>query len=76
MHPKKELMDVGYEYVDLPELYRRSDVISLHCPLTKESRYMINKDAIAQMKKGITIGLYAKAICLHFTSNLSMLMHL
>ena len=43
------------EYVSLDELYRRSDIISLHCPLTDETRHMIDEDAIAQMKPGVVL---------------------
>ncbi|MDO5581112.1 MAG: D-2-hydroxyacid dehydrogenase [Planctomycetia bacterium] len=39
--------------VDLNELYRRSDVISLHCPLGAKNRKMINADRIALMKDGV-----------------------
>ena len=42
-------------YVTLDELYRRSDVISLHCPLTEQTRYMINADSIARMKPGVVL---------------------
>jgi len=42
-------------YVSLEELFRQSDVISLHCPLTEQTAYIINKDAISMMKKGVTI---------------------
>ncbi len=47
--------DSGIEYVPLEELFARSDVISLHCPLTEETRHMINADSIAKMKKGVVI---------------------
>ena len=47
--------DSGIEYVSLEELFRRSDIISLHCPLTDETRHMINSDAIGNMKKGVVI---------------------
>ena len=40
------------EYVTLEELLQRSDVVSLHCPLTAENRHMINKDTIRMMKDG------------------------
>ena len=43
------------EYVSLDELYARSDVISLHCPLFPETTGMINKESIAKMKKGVII---------------------
>ena len=47
--------DSGIEYVSLDELLRRSDIISLHCPLTDETRHMIGTDAIEKMKKGVVI---------------------
>lgn len=47
--------DVKAEYVNLDELYKRSDIISLHCPLTEENRHMINKDSISKMKDGVII---------------------
>lgn len=40
-------------YVSLETLMQESDVISLHCPLTPETRYLINKESIGQMKKGV-----------------------
>lgn len=42
-------------YVDLPELFAKSDIISLHCPLTDETRHMIDDDAVEQMKPGVVI---------------------
>ena len=47
--------DSGIEYVSLDELFERSDIISLHCPLTDETRHMINDEAIDKMKKGVVI---------------------
>ena len=46
---------LGFEYVELDELYRKSDIISLHCPLTKETERIINKDSIDKMKQGVII---------------------
>lgn len=40
------------EYVDLDTLFARSDIISLHCPLTAENTGMINAEAIGKMKDG------------------------
>ena len=45
----------GINYVSLDELFEKSDIISLHCPLTDATRHIINADAIAKMKKGIVI---------------------
>jgi D-3-phosphoglycerate dehydrogenase / 2-oxoglutarate reductase len=46
---------MGVEVVDLPELFRRADVISVHTPLTPETRSLINRQAIEQMKTGVMI---------------------
>lgn len=55
-HPKKEIAEqYNIEYVTLPELYAQSDIISLHCPLTPSTKYLINHDSINQMKKGVMI---------------------
>ena len=40
----------GVEYVDTDTLFRESDIISLHCPLTKETYHMIDDTAIRKMK--------------------------
>ncbi|MBQ7058220.1 MAG: 2-hydroxyacid dehydrogenase [Firmicutes bacterium] len=45
----------GIEYVSLDELFDQSDIISLHCPLTEETRHLINAEAIEKMKKGAVI---------------------
>ena len=45
--------DLDVTYVSLDELFARADVISLHCPLTKETEHLINKEAVAKMKKGV-----------------------
>ena len=45
----------GVEFVSLEELFSRSDIISLHAPLTKETRYMVNKASISKMKKGVML---------------------
>ena len=45
----------GVDYVSLDELYAGSDIISLHCPLTPETEYLINRESIAKMKRGVMI---------------------
>ena len=47
--------DAGIEYVPLDELFEKSDVISLHCPLTEETHHLINRSSVARMKKGVVI---------------------
>lgn len=50
---KKET-DVA-EYVELEELFQRSDVIVLHCPLFENNKEMINRESISKMKDGVII---------------------
>lgn len=47
--------DSDINYVELGELFEKSDIISLHCPLTDENRHMINRETIGMMKKGVVI---------------------
>ena len=47
--------DSGITYVTLEELFRESDIISLHCPLTEETWHMIDAEAIESMKKGVVL---------------------
>jgi len=44
--------ELGFSYVDLEALLSTSDVVTLHCPLTTETRHLINVDNIKKMKKG------------------------
>ena len=46
---------LGVEYLPLPELLSRADVISLHCPLTNDTRYIINEETISYMKPGVLL---------------------
>jgi D-lactate dehydrogenase len=45
----------GGQYVDLPTLFKSSDIISLHCPLTPQTHYLINTQSIEQMKHGVML---------------------
>lgn len=45
--------DLDVKYVELPELLEKSDFISLHCPLTEDTKHIISRDAIARMKDGV-----------------------
>lgn len=46
---------LGIESVDLPTLFKRSDYITVHTPLTGETRHIINDKAFKKMKKGVRI---------------------
>jgi D-lactate dehydrogenase len=54
-YPDRDLERRGVTYVERDELFSRSDIISLHCPLTKDTNHMINADAINRMKPGVML---------------------
>lgn len=47
--------ELGFKYVDLETIFKESDVISLHSPLTSENKHMINDNSISQMKDNVII---------------------
>lgn len=47
--------ELGVRFVSLPELFRQSDIVSLHVPLTPETRHLIDAAALAQMKPGVIV---------------------
>ena len=56
LHPNEDAArEAGFSYTDMDSLYARSDIISLHCPLTVETYHFINEDAIKKMKKGVML---------------------
>ncbi len=52
---EERAVDLGVERVSLEELFRRSDFITLHTPLTEKTKHIINVQSIATMKKGVRI---------------------
>ncbi len=50
---KERAANLGVELVPLDELFRRADVITVHTPLIKETRHVINEKSIATMKDGV-----------------------
>ena len=52
---QKAADELGFEYVSLDELYANSDIISLNCPLTKDTQYMINRRSMLKMKDGVIL---------------------
>jgi D-lactate dehydrogenase len=55
MYPNEQLSESGVVYVENETLLKESDIISLHCPLTPETTYMINRQTLALMKKGVML---------------------
>lgn len=56
LYPDKAFAEANnIRYVELEELYANSDIITLHCPLTKETEYIISDKSICQMKDGVMI---------------------
>lgn len=46
---------LGMDYVDRDTIFARSDILSLHCPLTPDTHHMIGFDALAALKRGVMI---------------------
>lgn len=55
LYPDQDLANAGVQYTNLDQLFKESDIISLHCPLTADNHYLINKESLAKMKAGVTI---------------------
>lgn len=53
-YPSDEIKDKAY-YTTLDEIFKRSDIISLHCPLTEDTYHIIDKEALQKCKKGVVI---------------------
>mgnify|MGYP001829053612 FL=1 len=53
--PNPDATTVGLEYVEVDELVRRADIITLHAPLTAETHHMVNADAVDAMKDGVML---------------------
>ncbi len=51
-HRNKPYPDSKHTFLSFEELLEVSDIISLHCPLTEDTKSLINKDTISKMKKG------------------------
>ncbi|MCH5161341.1 MAG: 2-hydroxyacid dehydrogenase [Clostridiales bacterium] len=47
--------DANINYVSIDELFGRSDIISLHCPLTEDTFHIINSDTVSKLKKGVIV---------------------
>ena len=56
VYPQKEwAAEKGYEYVTLTDLFQRCDVLSLHCPLTDDTKHVVNMKSLSLMKHDAVI---------------------
>jgi D-lactate dehydrogenase len=51
-YPNPQVQALGARYLDLPQLLAKAQIISLHCPLTAQSKHLINAASLAQMQPG------------------------
>tara|TARA_B100001057_G_C22813680_1_gene936488 strand:+ start:572 stop:1567 length:996 start_codon:yes stop_codon:yes gene_type:complete len=54
-YPNPLAVELGAKYVKLDELYKESDVISLHCPMSKDNYHLLDATAFEKMKDGVMI---------------------
>ena len=51
----RELTTAGVQYLSLIDLFEAADIISLHCPLTEQTKHIINYQTIGMMKEGVML---------------------
>ena len=51
----EEMKQLGVEYIPLKEVFSRSHIISLHCPLNPETKHLINRETLSQMQNGVAL---------------------
>ncbi len=55
-YPNEEIAEeMHFRYVNLEEIWKKADVVSLHCPLLEETKHLVNDESIAKMKDGVII---------------------
>ena len=55
VHRNPELEKIGVRYVELEDLLGNADIVSLHCPLTPQTRHLINEKTLALAKPGFLL---------------------
>jgi D-lactate dehydrogenase len=53
--PNATCRSIGVRYLELNELLAQSDIVSLHCPLTRENKHIIDAAAVSRMKDGVML---------------------
>ncbi len=51
----EDMVAAGVQYCPFDDVLRQAHIVSLHCPLTPDNRYLINQDSLAKMKHGATL---------------------
>ncbi|AMQ56486.1 2-hydroxyacid dehydrogenase [Algoriphagus sanaruensis] len=55
LYPSEEMVALGVTYLPLQKVIEQSQIISLHCPLTPETRHLINSKTLSYMQKGVVL---------------------
>lgn len=55
IHPNQHCIQAGVSYVSVDQLLAESDLITLHCPLTPQTRHLIGSEAVTRMKRGVML---------------------
>lgn len=55
IHENDDLKELGMRYVDLPELLRDSDIVTLHAPLTPDTHHLINAETLPHCRDGVML---------------------
>ena len=55
LHERPELIEMGVRYTSPRELAAESDIITLHCPLTPQTRHVVNRETLARAKRGFML---------------------
>lgn len=55
LHPNPDCLALGVEYVSIDKLFAESDIITLHCPLTPQTHYLVNSASIQRMREGVML---------------------
>ncbi|MHA7128176.1 2-hydroxyacid dehydrogenase [Algoriphagus namhaensis] len=55
LYPNEEMKKLGVSYLPLGKVLQQSQILSLHCPLTEDTKHLINKSSIQKMHDGVMI---------------------
>lgn len=55
VRPNPDCTALGMDYMSIDELFANSDIITLHCPLTPQTHYLVNAESIGRMREGVML---------------------